>query len=134
MNAVNNPSAAPIALIVDDDRDIRETLGQIMESEGYAVVGAADGRQALDHLAQAPMPASLILLDIMMPGMNGVQFRVAQKANPRWSEIPTIVMTAASVEQIVAMGMLMDGAHYLRKPVALLDLVGLVTRCCPVTR
>src|SRR5262245_59582395 len=77
-------------LIIEDDPDIREALAEILEDEGYATVLAGNGREALDHLAKSEMPA-LILLDLMMPIMDGWQFRDEQRRSPSYAAIPVVV-------------------------------------------
>lgn len=99
-------------LIVEDDRDTREMLGRFLELEGFDVQTAANGELAL-QLLQDEHP-SVIILDLMMPVMNGWQFRVAQQNDPNLSQIPVVVVTAAGVrEDIPAINA--DG--WLSKPV-----------------
>jgi CheY-like chemotaxis protein len=91
--------SAPIAaagrvLIVEDDDDIRETLQQVLEQEGYVVDTAAHGREALEHLHNGHRP-DVILLDLMMPVMDGWQFREAQQHDPQLATIPVVILTAA---------------------------------------
>jgi CheY-like chemotaxis protein len=80
-------------MIVEDDRDTREMLGRFLELEGFSVRTAANGQLALDALHE--MNPCVILLDLMMPVMNGWQFREAQVNDPRFSRIPVVVVTAA---------------------------------------
>ena len=80
-------------LVVEDDTDIRAALCAILAEEGYAVSGAADGREALETLRAGPAP-QVILLDLTMPVMGGADFRAAQLADPLVSGIPIIVLTA----------------------------------------
>jgi CheY-like chemotaxis protein len=89
-----SPYAPATIMIVDDDADIRDIVRAILEDEGYRVVEAINGRQALDLLQREPLPA-LILLDLGMPVMNGQEFRAAQRRDPRLSAIPVVVITAA---------------------------------------
>jgi CheY-like chemotaxis protein len=85
--------ARPISvLLVDDDRDIRDVVAQILEEEGYSVAVAGDGEAALQLLAE--VRPRLILLDLNMPVMNGVQFRKRQSQDPALAAIPTVVMSA----------------------------------------
>jgi CheY-like chemotaxis protein len=88
----------PAVMIVEDDRDTREMLGRVLELEGFQVHAAANGRQALDAL-RAGDHASVILLDLMMPVMDGWQFRAAQVNDPRLSQIPVVVVTAAGARE-----------------------------------
>jgi CheY-like chemotaxis protein len=85
-----NPSSE--ILVVDDDNDIRESLIELLEFEGYAAFGAANGKDALDQLRRHP--ASVILLDLMMPVMDGFEFRREQLADPQLSGIPVVIVSA----------------------------------------
>jgi CheY-like chemotaxis protein len=80
-------------LVVEDDREQRETLCAMLEVEGFRHAEAANGRQALDYLKESPAPC-LVLLDLEMPVMNGWDFRVRQLADERLARIPVIVVTA----------------------------------------
>ena len=82
---------API-VVVDDHAATRAVLTELFRGEGYAVVSAADGREALRYLQDGA--ASLILLDLDMPGMNGWDFLVAQNSDPRLAGIPVVVHSA----------------------------------------
>lgn len=79
-------------LVVDDEPMVRETLGQVLTEEGYAVDLAVDGETALERVHAARPDA--ILLDLMMPGMNGRQFLQALRDDPAYSEVPVLIMTA----------------------------------------
>jgi len=82
-------------LVVDDDRDIRELLVELLESERYEVSSACDGQQALRKLlVQWP---DIILLDLMMPNMSGWQFLHVQAEHPRLALIPVVVISAFDV-------------------------------------
>lgn len=80
-------------LVVEDDADIRSALCSILEDEGYRVACAADGQEALGALRAGLRPA-VILLDLMMPVMDGPDFRAAQLLDPRIADIPVVVLTA----------------------------------------
>ena len=82
-------------LIVEDDADIRTTVAELLEDEGYHVASVANGLEALDCLRAAHELPDVILLDLMMPKMDGFQFRAEQRADARFSEIPVVLMTAA---------------------------------------
>jgi DNA-binding response OmpR family regulator len=79
-------------LVVDDEPMVRETLGQLLTDEGYVVDLAVDGESALDHV-HAARP-DVILLDLMMPGMNGRQFLQNLRAEPAYANVPVLLMTA----------------------------------------
>jgi len=115
-------------LIVEDDDDIREALTQILQLEGYVVREAANGREALDISAQNPTP-SLILLDLMMPVMDGWQFRAEQMKDPSLSKVPVVVISAdASVHEKVAS---FGAASVLPKPISLDRLLRAVEALYP---
>jgi len=83
----------PTVLVVDDNTDAVEALAQILEYEGYAVATAYDGREALDYLGGHP-PPDLIVLDLMMPVMNGWELRAELAKLPAFAKVPIVVMTA----------------------------------------
>jgi CheY-like chemotaxis protein len=80
-------------LLVEDDLDIAEAILDVLMDEGYEVAHATNGLEALDLLRSEPQPA-VILLDLMMPEMDGPQFRAAQLRDPRLSQIPVVVLSA----------------------------------------
>lgn len=111
-------------LIVEDDAGIRESLHLLLESENYHVMAAANGKEALDLLKSGPHPG-LILLDLMMPVMNGWEFLDAIKEDSVVSAIPVIVVTAFSEE---ARGMQVK--RVLKKPVDFDLLLTIVKQHC----
>jgi CheY-like chemotaxis protein len=121
-----DPSGKRILLVEDDDAT-RSLLTATLEAAGYTVRGAADGQQALDLLHTAP-PPDLILLDLMMPGLDGWEFRRRQAEDPALRRIPVIVLSAAGA----GLDELADGvADFLHKPVDSDLLVETVRRHCP---
>lgn len=80
-------------LVVEDDTSIRELLVELLESEGYSVSSAVNGLEGLKIL-QAHANPDLILIDLMMPVMDGYSFRSEQLKNSNWAQIPTVVMSA----------------------------------------
>lgn len=80
-------------LVVEDDTSIRELLVELLESEGYSVASAVNGLEGLKYL-QTQVSPDLILIDLMMPVMDGYSFRSEQLKNALWSKIPTVVMSA----------------------------------------
>ena len=112
-------------LIVEDDLDVREALTQVLEFEGYAVAGVTNGQEALDRLRAGEHP-SLILLDLMMPVMDGLQFRAEQMGDPSLAHIPVIVISAdGKVDQKVAS---LGVAGYMKKPLDVDSLLALIAR------
>jgi CheY-like chemotaxis protein len=80
-------------LVVDDDADLRESLREALEDDGYAVVLARNGREALDIVPGLSRPCGIVL-DMAMPVMDGVSFYRALKAVPEWADIPVLVATS----------------------------------------
>lgn len=83
-------------LLVEDDRDSREALAFVLEDAGHTVASAGNGREALELLDGGEKP-DLILLDLMMPVMNGWEFLGERKRRPTVASIPVMVLTAASL-------------------------------------
>jgi len=99
-------------LLVEDDHDIRTSMEGLLRDEGYDVAACEDGRDALARLASVAAPPDLIILDLMMPVMDGWQFRISQRGDPALAQIPVIVMSADVSSKAAAV----DAAAYLTKP------------------
>jgi CheY-like chemotaxis protein len=82
-------------LIVDDDEGIRDALSETLSDEGFPVATAANGQEAIDWLRERRPPSCVVLLDLMMPVMDGAGFLRAKQADPVLSAIPVLVVTAA---------------------------------------
>ena len=119
---------AQSVLIVDDDPDILAALGELLESEGYEVTMVTDARAALSHLRDGLRPC-VILLDLMMPGMNGWDFRTEQLKDIDLRDIPVVIVTAANVTEATLKAQLGDVA-LLRKPAVEDELISIVRRHC----
>jgi adenylate cyclase len=100
-------------LVVDDSDVIRQTLVRLLKREGYEALGANCGREALDILA-THIP-DLILLDIMMPDIDGLELLERIQAKPEWKTIPVIMMTAVSDTQTIRRCELLGAREYLVK-------------------
>ena len=109
-------------LLVDDDEDLRSTLGAVLQAEGYEVVEARNGLHALQQLMRNPLPG-VILLDMTMPVMTGFEFLDIQKEDPRIRAIPVIAVTVhakvADLAGVVAV---------VHKPFDLEQLVGVLRK------
>ena len=106
-------------LVIEDDADIREVLSLLLSMEGFDVSVAEDGLIGLEYLRSAATLPDLVLLDLVMPFMDGYEFRREQKRDPRLSRIPVIIMTANQLPEDQTLG----AAGFLRKPVALDQVV-----------
>jgi CheY-like chemotaxis protein len=136
VNALGSASSgadldAGSVLIVDDDVDILEALAELLESEGYAVTTVTDGQAALNRL-RAGLRPSVILLDLMMPGMNGWDFRTEQLKDVDLRDIPVVVVTAATASEAALKAQLGD-ISLMRKPPMQDELIEIVRRHCGQT-
>lgn len=115
-------------LIVDDDDDIRETVAEALRALDHDVLEARDGQEALAVLSTTPVLPGLIVLDLMMPVMDGIEFRQRQMADARIRDIPVLVLSADS--QIATRVKGLDVGDFLRKPVRLAALGEKVVVLC----
>jgi CheY-like chemotaxis protein/HPt (histidine-containing phosphotransfer) domain-containing protein len=116
-------------LLVEDDDSIREIVAEVLASRGYEVWQARNGREALDVLRKrVAAPPRLILLDLMMPDMDGRQFLAERRKEPALVPIPVIVLTAAGRTQVSPE---LEVAAWLSKPVELDRLLTTVAQYCP---
>jgi CheY-like chemotaxis protein len=116
-------------MVVEDDEDIRADLVAILRVKGFDVSEATNGRDAIAQLRDGARPC-LIVLDLMMPVMNGWELRAAMRADPALAAIPVVVVSGkgritSDEEQTLA------PAAVLVKPFELADLLELVGRYCP---
>lgn len=118
-------ATAPRVLVVEDDSDLRDSICAVLEDAGYSYRAAENGEVALRE-ARAERPC-VILLDLMMPIMNGWEFRSEQLRDPDLSSIPVIIMTADGRAREKARTL---HADYLRKPITLDALLHLVDDYC----
>jgi CheY-like chemotaxis protein len=114
-------------LLVEDDLATREALAAALQYRGYAVTAAPNGQEALARLREGQLP-SVILLDLLMPVMDGWQFRAEQRRDARLSPIPVVIVTASGDvrQKAEALG----AAGFLQKPLDMDELVGHVRRHC----
>lgn len=115
-------------LVVDDDTDIRETIEEVLADNDFPAIGAENGAVALERLRSDVEPPCVILLDMMMPVMDGGTFRLAQQNDPTLSDIPVVVLTAHASGERSARELHVAG--FLRKPVDLQTLLDVIRRYC----
>lgn len=119
--------SSDVVLLVDDDADIRAVISLVLDVRGFTVVSLANGREALEWL-RSEGRACVILLDLMMPELNGWEFRQLQVQDPELADIPVVILSGV--------GRLEDEADVLRaeailpKPVDLAELTETVARHC----
>jgi CheY-like chemotaxis protein len=115
-------------MVIEDNDATREAFGLILGSQGYRVTTAVNGREALALLRELNEHPSVILLDLMMPVMDGWQFREAQCQDARMATIPVIICSAAG--EIHLRAACLDAAGYLNKPVEVLELLEAIRPYC----
>jgi signal transduction histidine kinase len=124
VNTENSPAAlSRSVLVVEDDADIRESLVGLLCDEGYDARAVSNGFDALEDLRSGHR-TDVILLDLMMPVMDGWQFRVRQREDPRIANIPVLVLSADTTAKAAAI----DADAYLKKPIDCAALVGSIER------
>jgi CheY-like chemotaxis protein len=111
-------------LIIEDDEGVRDSLAELLTEEGYDVKVASEGSEALALLQQEESLPSLILLDLMMPTMNGGEFRKRQLSDPRLASIPVIVVSARP--DVGQMAKELAAEDYLMKPMSFEALIHVV--------
>jgi len=108
---------------VEDDDDGREALARILSFAGYVVASCSNGVEALNYLKSSRRPPDVILLDLMMPVMDGCAFRDEQRKDASFSEIPVVIVSAqGDLKHTV------DGDAYLDKPLEFRSLVETIDR------
>jgi chemosensory pili system protein ChpA (sensor histidine kinase/response regulator) len=120
------PAQAPLVLVVDDSLTVRRVTQRLLTREGYRVVTAKDGLDALEKLAEeTPL---VVLSDIEMPRMDGFDLARNLRADARWSALPIIMITSRIAQKHREHAQQLGVNHYLGKPYSEDDLLGLVAR------
>jgi two-component system, chemotaxis family, chemotaxis protein CheY len=113
-----------MVLIIDDDQDLRDSIGDLLRQRGYTVQTAEDGQTALATMARNRTPC-VVLLDLVMPGMDGWTFLTVVQADPQTSRIPIVIASAHAATHAPA-----GTAGILRKPFDIDELFAVVARHC----
>jgi CheY-like chemotaxis protein len=121
-------TAAHRIFIVEDEEMIRDSIIEFLDEQGYDAIGAVDGQDALDKLHRAEPRPCLILLDLMMPVMDGRSFREHQLQNPALAQIPVVVFSA--YQDVARTASDMNAAGHLAKPLKLPDLLRTIQQYC----
>jgi CheY-like chemotaxis protein len=117
-----------VILIIDDNPDLREGLRVVLGQEGYKVEAAINGRDALNRLYNGLKPC-LIIMDLMMPIMNGFEFREVQLADPQLAHIPLIAYSGVTDPRETAQQL--RATAYIHKPTEVEQLASVVRQFCP---
>jgi CheY-like chemotaxis protein len=125
---IEPPAAGTTVLIVDDDQAIRDGVGEFLREEGFVVVTAANGAEALAHL-RGGLSADVILLDLMMPIIDGWDFRAEQLADPSLQDIPVVAISASGFARST-IGAQLKAHDVFAKPIELSRLVETLKDVC----
>jgi two-component system, chemotaxis family, chemotaxis protein CheY len=109
----DKPANGKLVLVVDDDRSVRESLSELLHMEGYAVLEAENGQEALEILENTPHPPCMIVLDLAMPVMDGREFLKLRARDPALRRIPVVVVSGSPAPGEPFRGIV----AYLQKPV-----------------
>jgi DNA-binding response OmpR family regulator len=115
LQAPDNNVDPPVILVIEDDADLTRLLQFRLEREGFRVRHAADGRQGLSALAEPPLP-ELVILDVMLPFMNGFEVLARIRENPDLAGVPVVMLTSSGREEDVLRGLKAGAVDYLTKP------------------
>ncbi len=121
-------AARPDVLVVDDSPSIRHTLVDTLEGAGFAVRVARDGLEALDALREAT--PGVVVLDVEMPRLNGYELLDVMRAQPRWRQVPVVMLTSRAAERYREFAARLGVVDYLVKPCPADQLVAAVARYC----
>lgn len=118
-------SAGIDILLAEDDEDLREAMVDTLHEAGYTVAAVGNGRDALEWLEDSAVAPKLILLDLMMPIMDGWQFLDERKKTPRAAAVPVLVLSANG--DFAGEN---DTIGFMRKPIAVKSLLAVLARYC----
>ena len=111
-------------LVVDDEESLREGLQLYLEMDGYSVATAADGQEALDQL---PGTFDLVLLDVMMEPINGMEVAKRMKENHATAHIPIIFLTAKDADEDMVAGLELGADDYISKPFSMKNVLARIS-------
>ena len=123
---------ARTVLVVEDDQEVRDAIAEVLADSEYKPLSASNGAEALERLRAAVQRPCLILLDVMMPTMDGWEFRAEQRRDPTVKDIPVVLLSAHTDVKAAAAQMQVEG--FLAKPVAIEKLLATVERFCVADR
>jgi CheY-like chemotaxis protein len=126
------PACERTVLVVEDDQEVRDAIAEVLEDCEYKALPASNGAEALERLRTAEPRPCVILLDVMMPTMDGWAFRAVQRRDPAMKDIPVVLLSAHTDVKSAAAQMQVAG--FLPKPVAIDKLLATVERFCIADR
>jgi DNA-binding response OmpR family regulator len=120
-------SEKPRVLVVEDDVHIAQVLTFMLERQGYRVIYAEDGRAAVQHIVSGPVP-DLVLLDVMLPFVDGFEVLNLLRAREGWETVPVLMLTAKSSEQDTVRALDAGANDFIIKPFQPLELLARLRR------
>ena len=122
-----DPATAPTVLVVEDDDHISQVLRIMLERQGYQVVHMADGRAASQHITASPPPA-LVLLDVMLPYVDGFEIVQLIRSREAWRDVPVLMLTAKNTERDTVRALDAGASDFVIKPFQPQELLARVRR------
>ncbi|MCU0607838.1 MAG: response regulator [Candidatus Edwardsbacteria bacterium] len=113
-------------MVVEDEKDVQLLMAEVLKDERYEIVAADDGDQALRDARE--LRPQLVLLDVMLPGIDGFEVCRRLKADPATRDIRVIMVSARSDDRDIRQGLACGADHYVTKPIKLLDLSAAIQR------
>ena len=120
-------NAKPRVLVIEDDVHIAQVLTFMLERQGYKVIYAEDGRAAVQHIVSSPVP-DLVLLDVMLPFVDGFEVLNLLRAREGWETVPVLMLTAKSSEQDTVRALDAGANDFIIKPFQPLELLARLRR------
>ena len=124
----NEQASTPLVVIVEDDDHIAQVLRFMLERQGYRVIHLADGRAASDHVGASQDTPDLILLDVMLPYMDGFEIVALVRARPDWVAVPILMLTAKNTERDTVRALDAGANDFVSKPFQPNELLARVRR------
>jgi DNA-binding response OmpR family regulator len=121
-------SQQPTVLVVEDDDHISQVLKFMLERQGYHVVHLADGRAAVSHVESSVVPPDLVLLDVMLPYVDGFEIVRLIRAQPAWAAVPVLMLTAKNTERDTVRALDAGANDFVIKPFQPNELLARVRR------
>lgn len=121
-------SSALSVLVVEDDEHIAQVLKFMLERQGYQVSHAADGRAACSHIESLTDLPALVLLDVMLPYIDGFEIVSFIRSRPQWAEVPIVMLTAKAMERDIVRALDAGANDYVVKPFQPNELLARVRR------
>ena len=128
----NEQASSPLVLVVEDDDHIAQVLRFMLERQGYRVIHLADGRAASEHIAAAAEAPALILLDVMLPYLDGFELVALARARADWTAVPILMLTAKNTERDTVRALDAGANDFVSKPFQPNELLARVRRLLKV--